>query len=462
MTDFFRELLHFISIFYIIYLIGFSTFSFLAVSVGAYRLYEGDRMLRFKRKLSRGDLPVSVLVPAYNESVTIIKSVNSLLALDYHQHEVVVIDDGSQDDTSQKLIDTFNMKPIDRPINNELECQPIEAVYESMVGRVNLILVRKKNGGKGDALNVGINVSRYPYFVCMDADSELHKDSLKEIAEPIYEDDAVVAVGGMIFISQCIHAEEGRGTARYRLPLNIVVSMQAMEYHRSFLASRILMDTFNGNLIISGAFGLFKKSIVVGAGGYSSNSIGEDMELVLRMHGYCRNNDIKYRMRYQPNAICMTQAPTSLRDLSKQRRRWHIGLLQSMITHRRIMFNLRFGLVSFFSYLYYMVYELMSPIIELFGILTIVIAVYLDVLNLEYMAVFLIIYAVFGAVTSLCAFSQHVYTQRFRVTFIDMLKTALLCVLEFGFFRYVLVVVRFMAFLRYRRNKHAWGKIKRV
>jgi len=461
MEDFLRGSLYFVGAFYMIYLIIFATFSFLAVSVGAYRLYVRDRMLRFKNNLGHVDLPISVLVPAYNESVTVVKSVNSLLDLDYQQYEIIVIDDGSKDDTAQKLIDHFNMKPVNRHINRELDCQPEEAIYEKTIKGIDITLVCKKNGGKGDALNMGINVSRYPYFLCMDADSALQKDSLKEIIEPIFEDDSVIAVGGMIFISQCVQIQ-GDKIVNYRLPSNLLVCMQAIEYHRSFLASRILMDTFNGNLIISGAFGLFKRSIVVGAGGYSSNNLGEDMELVLRMHGYCRNNGIRYRMRYQPSAICMTQAPTSFVDLKKQRRRWHIGLLQSMIAHRRIMFNLKFGLVSFFSYLYYLIYELFAPIIEIFGIFTIILASFLGALNVSYMLIFLGIYAVYGTVISLCALSQHIYTQRFKISTADMVKALFLCALEFAFFRYILLVVRIMAFVRYRKNKATWGQIKRV
>ncbi|MCL2865383.1 MAG: glycosyltransferase family 2 protein [Lachnospiraceae bacterium] len=461
MMDFLRTFLYYVSIFYIVYLIIFATFSFFAIIVGAYRLYVDDRILKFKNKLNHDDLPISILIPAYNESVTVVNSVNSLLNLDYQQYEIIVIDDGSEDDMAQKLIDEFGMKLMNRPINHVLVCQPEEVVYENIVKGVNLTLIRKKNGGKGDALNMGINASRYPYFVCMDADSKLQTDSLKEIVAPVFEDDTTVAAGGMVLISQCVQMENGKAV-RYRLPPNLLVSIQAVEYNRSFLASRILMDTFNGNLIISGAFGLFKKSTVVAAGGYSPDNLGEDMELVLKLHGYCRNNNMEYRMCYQPSAICMTQAPTSFRDLRTQRRRWHVGLLQSMFVHRRVMFNLKFGLVSAFSYLYYLMYELVAPIIELFGILTIMLALYLDVLNIGYMIGFLVMYAIYGSIISLSAFSQQVYTQKFRVLFSDMLKTLLLCILEFAFFRYVLVVVRFIAFFRYGKNKNTWGKIKRV
>ena len=459
--DFVRALLSFVSIFYIAYLIIFVTFSFFAILIGAYRLYISDRMLKCNNRLNYGDLPVSILVPAYNESVTIVDSVNSLLALDYRLYEIIVVDDGSEDDTAQKLIDAFDMKIINRPINRELECKPEEAIYENIIRGVSIVLICKQNGGKGDALNMGINACRHPYFVCMDADSKLSKNALKEIVEPIFEDDKVVAVGGVILISQCVDMEDGKAVS-YRLPSNLLVCMQAVEYARSFLAGRILMDSFNGNLIISGAFGLFKKSTVVGAGGYSSDNLGEDMELVLKLHGYCRNNDIKYRICYQPSAICMTQAPTTFRDLRGQRRRWHIGLLQSMIVHRRVMLNFRFGLVSFFSYLYYLLYELMAPIIELFGVLTIILAFYFEVLNAGYMIAFLIAYSIYGTVISLSAFSQHIYIQKLRVSPLNILKTLILCVLEFGFFRHVLVVVRIMAFLRYGKNKATWGRIKRI
>ena len=158
----------------------------------------------------------------------------------------------------------------------------------------------------------------------------------------------------------------------------------------------------------------------------------------------------------------MTQAPTKLRDLRGQRRRWHLGLFQSMRTHRRILLNKNFGLVSFFSYLYYLAYELLAPFVELFGIFTIVLAAYFNLLHVGYMLVFFAIYTIFGGVLSLAAFSQHIYTQRFKISGRDMFKAFIMCILEFAFFRYVLVVVRVMAFLRYRRNKGVWGKIKRI
>ena len=457
----FREILYAVSVFYVIYLIIFSAFSFLAIIIGAYKLHFDARMRKFRNKMEYDDLPVSIIVPAYNESVSIVKSVHSLLELDYRLYEIVIVDDGSKDGMAEKLIEEFDMKHINRPISLELECNPSSSIHENIIKGVPVTLIRKINGGKGDALNMGINASRYPYFICMDADSKLQKDSLKEIVVPLIEDDTVIAVGGLILISQCVRTDH-EGYQRYILPPNLLVGLQAVEYNRSFLASRILMDTFNGNLIISGAFGLFKKSTVVAAGGYSSKNLGEDMELVLKLHGFCRNNDIKYRMNFRPSALCMTQAPMRLKDLTGQRRRWHIGLLQCMFIHRRVMLNMKFGLVSFFSYLYYLLYELFAPVIEFLGIFSILLALYMDILNVDYMILFMLIYALFGAIISLSAFSQKIYTQRFRISLWEMVKTFFLCVIEFAIFRYFLVAVRFMSFLSYRKNKGRWGKIKRV
>ena len=374
--------------FFLLYLILYATYLFLSVLVGAWRLYQHDRTAQIRNEL-RHDyyVPISVLVPAYNEEVTIVDSVRSLMDLDYRLYEIIVIDDGSKDETAARLIEAFSMRRVERPVHLRLKCRPLKAVYEAPGTKVKLTLVRKENGGKGDSLNMGINVSRYPYFLCMDADSLLQKDSLEKIAQPVLEDDCVVAVGGLIRVAQCVEMENGE-VVGYHLPANPVTCMQVMEYDRSFLASRILMDQFNGNLIISGAFGLFKKETVVAAGGYDAGTLGEDMELVVKLHVYCRNNQQKYAIRYEPNAVCWSQAPTSLKDLMKQRRRWHLGLFQSMVLHRQIFANPRFGLVSWISYMYYLLFELLSPAIEVFGILTMVLAACFGFLNVPFCAIF--------------------------------------------------------------------------
>ena len=448
--------------FFLLYLILYATYLFLSVLVGAWRLYQHDRMAQIRNEL-RHDyyVPISVLVPAYNEEVTIVDSVRSLMELNYRLYEIIVIDDGSKDETAARLIEAFSMRRVERPVHLRLKCRPLKAVYEAPGTKVKLTLVRKENGGKGDSLNMGINVSRYPYFLCMDADSLLQKDSLKKIAQPVLEDDCVVAVGGLIRVAQCVEMENGE-VVGYHLPANPVTCMQVMEYDRSFLASRILMDQFNGNLIISGAFGLFKKETVVAAGGYDAGTLGEDMELVVKLHVYCRNNQQKYAIRYEPNAVCWSQAPTSLKDLMKQRRRWHLGLFQSMVLHRQIFANPRFGLVSWISYMYYLLFELLSPAIEVFGILTMVLAACFGFLNVPFMLRYFLFYAAYGAAMTVTAFFQRIYTQNLRITLLDAARALAMCFMESLFFRYVLSFVRVTSFIGYKRKKNQWGAIKRV
>jgi len=460
MMNFLAQIVFFASIFFVVYLLIYATFAFLSVAVGAYTLRNKERMQILKNELKHTTIPVSIIVPAYNEATVIIKSVKSLLALDYQLYEIVVVDDDSSDDTSQLLIDEFNMKFYNRPINRPLECKPHIAVYEQKIGDVNLTLIRKLNGGKADAINMGINACRYPYFICMDADSFLQKDSLEKIVQPILEDDATVSSGGMILISQCVQIEDGMAV-NYKLPSSLLVSMQAVEYDRTFLGSRILFDTFNGNLIVSGAFGLFKKSVVITAGGYDNNNLGEDMELALKIHVYCRNNNIKYRMRYAPSAVCLTQVPSRIKDLVGQRRRWHLGMFQCLREHWQIFLSPRFGVVSFLSFMYYLLYELLSPIIELFGIASMIIAAHLSILNVRFMVIFLAIYAIYGVVLSLCIYSQHIYQQKFKLSALDLAKAFFVCLLEFTFFRYLLLFSRAQAFMRYGKNKNVWGAIKR-
>lgn len=454
--------LHYVGIFFIAYLILYASYLFLSVIEGALQLYLRDRRQRVHNELKHEFyLPVSVLIPAHNEEVTIVGSVRSLLELNYRLFEIIVIDDGSSDQTAKELIEAFHLVRMDRPLHVRIPCKPLRSIWEGSVRGIKLTLVCKENGGKGDALNMGINASRYPYFLCLDADSLLQADSLEKIIQPVLENDSVVAVGGLIRIAQCVKMEHG-AVQSYHLPSDLITCLQVVEYDRSFMASRILMDRYNGNLIISGAFGLFKKDVVIAAGGYDTDTLGEDMELVLKLHMFCRNNGLPYSIRYEPNAVCWSQAPSTLRDLAKQRRRWHLGLFQSLVKYRGIFGRLRFGPVSYLSYVYYLLFELLSPIIEVFGIATTVLAAAAGLLDVPFMLHFFVLYAVYGAVLTMTAFCQRIYTQNLRISLADSLKAALVCLLESLFFRYVLSFVRMTSFFGYRSKKRQWGSIRRI
>ena len=461
MYDGIKLFLTIVGYFFIAYLIGYSTFLFLSVIVGSLDLYKRNRQEKFKSILPTDYyLPISIIVPAHNEEITVVDTVRSLLALDYRSYEIIVVDDGSSDATSEVLAEAFDMHVVHRPIRRQINCQREEYVYETRAQKVPVTLIRKKNGGKADALNMGINASTFPYFICMDADSVLQYDSLRRIAQPVLEDGKVVAVGGIVRISNDVELENGR-VKRYRLPRSILAFMQVLEYDRSFLASRILFDRFNGSLIISGAFGLFKKDTVIAVGGYDNKTMGEDMELVVKLHEYCTINGIDYAIRYATDAICWTQVPERLRDLCKQRKRWHLGLFQSMYKHRIMFCNYRFGAVSYVSYIYFLIYELLSPFIEVFGVFTMVLAWWCDLINVPFMLLFFLIYAVFGGVLTLTAFFSRIYTADLSVSFRDGVKAVCLCLFELGLLRFILAWVRCTAFVGYKKKKLNWGRIER-
>ena len=461
MYDGIKLFLEWVGYFFIAYLIGYSTFLFLSVIVGSLDLYKRNRQEKFKSILPTDYyLPISIIVPAHNEEITVVDTVRSLLALDYRSYEIIVVDDGSSDATSEVLAEAFDMHVVHRPIRRRIECRREERVCETSAQKVPLTLIRKENGGKADALNMGINASTFPYFICMDADSVLQYDSLRRIAQPVLEDGKVVAVGGIVRISNDVELENGR-VKRYRLPRSILAFMQVLEYDRSFLASRILFDRFNGSLIISGAFGLFKKDTVIAVGGYDNKTMGEDMELVIKLHEYCTINGIDYAIRYATDAICWTQVPERLRDLCKQRKRWHLGLFQSMYKHRIMFCNYRFGAVSYVSYIYFLIYELLSPFIEVFGVFTMVLAWWCDLINVPFMLLFFLIYAVFGGVLTLTAFFSRIYTADLSVSFRDGVKAVCLCLFELGLLRFILAWVRCTAFVGYKKKKLNWGRIER-
>ncbi len=459
--DFIKMFLNGVGYFFVIYLLGYSTFLFLSVVVGANRLFNSEKKQMLKNELVHDYyMPISIIVPAFNEEVTIIDTIKSLLSLDYKLYEIIIVDDGSKDETSKKLIEHFNLYKINKPIKRSIKCTMENEIYESQDFKVPITLICKENAGKADALNMGINVSKYPYFICIDADSMLQVDALKKIIAPVLEDEKIIAAGGMIQISNDIEFKDS-SVLNYKMPKSILASMQVLEYERSFLASRILLDTFNGNLIVSGAFGLFKKSIAIAAGGYDTNTIGEDMELIVKLHVFCRLNKIPYKIAYVEEAICWTQAPEKLSSLIKQRRRWHIGLLQSLRKYKRIFFNIQYGLVSFISYLYFLIYELLSPFIEVFGLITIALAVYVDLINIPFMILFLLIYILFGSFLTITSFFTRTYIQKIKISFKDFFKAILLCGFENSILRFILAVVRMAAFF-HKNKRMTWDKFERT
>src|SRR6185369_10958297 len=270
---------------------------------------------------------ISVLVPAYNEEANIAASIRSLLQLDYPDYEVVVINDGSRDRTLDVLREEFALQEFPEAFLVRLQTRPVRGLYRSLV-HPQLRVIDKVNGGKADALNAGINGARFPLFCGVDADSILQQDSLRLVARPFLEDPSTVACGGTIRIANGCQMSGG-ALVRAGVPRSYLALCQTVEYLRAFLFGRAGWSPLNALLIISGAFGLFDKEVVVQVGGYRTDSIGEDMELVVRLHRILRKRRQKYRIALVPDPVCWTEAPEDLQTLKNQRVRWQRGLSDS-------------------------------------------------------------------------------------------------------------------------------------
>lgn len=452
--------LYYVEYFFLIYLFLYSIYLFLSVTIGSSTLFTNRYKNKMENKIKHNYyVPISILVPAYNEEKTIIKSVESLFYLDYKLYEIIVINDGSTDKTLDTLIKKFNLKKVNYPVNQKLKTKKIKNIYENN-SKIRITVIDKENGGKADALNCGINIARFPYFATLDADSLLQRDSLEMLVRPILEDSRVIACGGFVKLANSVKLDKGE-IVKYSLRNNVLVNMQILEYNRAFLASRIMLDKFNGNLIISGAFGVFKKDIALSVGGYETKTVGEDFEFVIKIHRFCLKNKIDYIIKYVPEAICWTQAPNNLKDLIKQRRRWYIGLFQTMVKHKEIAFNIKYKWLSIISYNYFLFFELLAPFIEVFGIVATVIAIMFNLLNLKFMILFFLIYALFGVILSLTTFLAQIHVLNLKISLLDVIKSSFVCAFEVTILRFILMFFRITSFIGYNKKKLIWNKLQR-
>jgi cellulose synthase/poly-beta-1,6-N-acetylglucosamine synthase-like glycosyltransferase len=316
---------------------------------------------------------ISVLVPGYNEEAGIVSSVRSLLDLHYPRHEVIVINDGSTDSTLERLQQAFDLVPVRQAVRTHVQTQPIRGAYVSR-RHTNLVVLDKENGGKADSLNAGINASSYPYFCAIDADAVLEDDALLRIVQPMVDrPDIAVAAGGIVRIANGCRIEAGR-VVEFGLPKNRLATMQVVEYFRAFLVGRLGFDRLGCLVIISGAFGVFSRSLVEEVGGYALGTVGEDMELVTRLHGHLRRQKEPFLITFVPDPVCWTEAPETFGGLQRQRRRWQRGLGETLWRHRYALFNPRYGWLGLFALPYFLVFEFLGAVFQAFGFVVVVVA----------------------------------------------------------------------------------------
>jgi cellulose synthase/poly-beta-1,6-N-acetylglucosamine synthase-like glycosyltransferase len=406
--------------------------------------------------------PVSIIAPAYNEQAGIVESVRSLLKLSYGEYEVVVVNDGSKDGTLQRLIDEFDLVRSHRVYRAAIPSRTVRGLYRSRNAAYrNMTVVDKENGGKADALNAGINAAQYEYVCCVDADSILEDDALQKVMKPFLDDPTVVASGGIVRIANGCEVVNGRvvrvGLSRKLLPL-----FQVVEYFRAFLSGRMGWQSLNALLIISGAFGMFRRQAVVEVGGYDAGTVGEDMELVVRMHRFYRDARRPYRIMFVPDPVCWTEAPETLRVLGSQRNRWHRGLADVLWIHRDMVFNERYGVVGTLAMPYFLLVELLGPVIEAFGYVSLIVLLALDRVDPTMTGLFLVAAIVYGVMFSVGAvLLEEISFRRYP----NPKHLALLLVMgiieNFGY-RQITVYWRLKGLWKYMRGEKAWGKMERA
>lgn len=405
--------------------------------------------------------PITVLAPAHNEEKSIRISVRNLLELDYPELEVIVINDGSKDRTLEELNDEFKLRPI-RPVYvKQVASAEVRGFYRSDADPRLLVVDKEAGGSKADAVNAGLNAATSPYVCIVDADSVLERDSLLRIMIPVLADPKhVVGVGGIIRILNGSEISAGQ-IRRVRLPRKSIEVIQVIEYLRAFLIGREAWAQGNMLMIISGAFGLFRTDLVRAVGGYRAKAIGEDFDLVARLHRYLLEQKTGYRIHFVPDPVCWTEAPSDLKSLGRQRARWQKGLLDALLPHVDMLFRPRYGRIGFFALPYLWIFELLAPVVELGGILTILLAAALGVLSREFFIQFLIFGYAFATMISIGAVLQEEFTYKRYNDWQDVARLLSYCFFEHFPYRQLHMVWRLRGLWEYMRGDVVWKPLAR-
>lgn len=406
---------------------------------------------------------LSLIAPAYNEGLTIEENVKSLLSLNYNNYQAIVVNDGSKDNSMEILIKTYDLVLTEVEIHSKIETKKIKGIYKSRnAAYKKLIVVDKENGGKADALNVGLNIAEYPYVVCIDVDCILDKDSLLKLAKPFLESQGkrIIATGGVVRIAnQCV-IKNGR-LVEVNIPDRMLPRIQVLEYLRAFLLGRMAWGRLDGLLLISGAFGAFDKEVAILAGGYSTKTVGEDMELIVRMRRYMLENKLPYAVSYIPDPLCWTEAPEDFNIFKKQRSRWMRGTIETLSLHKRMFLNPKYKLLGMLSVPYWTLFEFLAPAIEFIGLIITLFFIIFGLLNWHFfflLLLFVYSFAVFFSVIALYSEERtyHKYPKQ-----IDFFKLLMAAFIEPLYFHPLTVYAALVGYKEKIMGTKGWGEMTR-
>lgn len=406
---------------------------------------------------------ISILAPAYNEEANIIENVRSLLSIHYNNLEVIVINDGSKDNSMTKLLGVYELYKTEFFVNEQIPTKNVRGVYRSRNPIYSkLIVVDKENGGKADALNVGINIAAYDYVVCIDVDCILEQDALLKLVKPFLESPhtRVIATGGVVRIANGCEISNGR-LLKVNLPDQFLPRVQTLEYIRAFLLGRMAWSRLGGLMLISGAFGAFDKEIMIKCGGYNPKTVGEDMELIVRMRRYMEERKFPYKVAFIPDPLCWTEAPSTFKILGRQRNRWTRGTIETLKFHRIMFFNPDYGLMGMLSYPYWFLFEFLAPLVEFAGFIIFLFLALSGSLDWRFFfSLFGLIYS-FGVLYSLFAILMEVFTYNQYKRSKDILKLLLTAFIEPLIFHPFVVWAAVQGNIDFLRKKKSWGEMTR-
>lgn len=403
---------------------------------------------------------ISVLAPAYNEELTVVESVRSLLALQYPDFEVLLINDGSKDETLARVIEEFGLERVDRYVDDRVKHAPIRGFYASKA-LPRLLVIDKENGGKADALNAAINACRTSLFCAIDADSILEADALLRVVRPFIDDpNLTIAAGGTIRIANGCTIDSGRVTD-VRLPRNFLALVQIMEYLRAFLMARLALGKMQVLTVISGAFGIFKRQHVVEVGGYSHATVGEDMELVLKLHRLMRDRRQPYRIEFIAEPVCWTECPEDPKVLGRQRSRWQRGALECFAKHKDMCFNPRYGRIGFIGFGHILLVDVVGPLVEVLGYILVPLLYALGLLALPWLLAFLAITFTFGVFVSIATLILEELQLRRFPRARELAILALVAVVENFGYRQLSNFWRLQGWWQFLRKQQSWGTMTR-
>lgn len=445
------------SLSYILIYVVLSVLSYLSIlRYIRYQKYVSEEVLLRSNYL----LGVSVVAPAYNEAVNIVYNVKSLLSLLYPKFEVIIINDGSTDDTLEQLIKEFELVKVDFYYQEKIETKPVRGHYKSTNPIYSkLLVVDKENGkSKADASNAGVNSAQYPLFLCTDVDCILKKNTLLKLAKPFIESRVkVIATGAGIRISNSCEVKDGF-LHRVHFPAQWYPRFQELEYLRSFLFGRMAWSKINGLLLVSGGLGMFDTDIVIKVGGYWHKSLGEDMELITRMRKYMHEQKLKFSIQYIPESLCWTEVPDTREILVRQRVRWARGLIQTLYLHKGMFFNPKYGKTAFLILPFFFLFEFLVPIIEFFGLVVLIYVFIIDAVRVEFLIVISVaVYLFYFVITLVSALIDDDLYKSYS-SYKEIITLIFMAMIEPIVYHPITVYASLKGFLHFIRQKEQhWG-----